>query len=669
MKRGMVLLLLTVFISLIPFSLAQNDLYYMDSLELQLNVDDSFELVPTKSGASIKEVTANLLLYPQESERQKIVQWTSQGTVKDEMVLFLWNDKEIEKKVFGYTALIETQNKRLAVKDKISFPLRPQDVQGLEQYLEATETIDSDHPAVIAKAAELAEGEDDLFKVVFKLASWVEENIEYDLNTVTAAASQKASWVLQNRQGVCDEMTSLFVAMARSLGIPARFVSGISYTNSEEVVNVVGSNWAGHGWAEVYFPDIGWVSFDVTFNQYGYIDVTHIKLRDGFDPKEPAVKYEWISDGVKLEKGKLDLGVKVEEEGTIVPEQIKLEQEILAHEVGFGSYNLVKGMVKNNADYYTATALNLATPKEVEVIGRNRRNILLHPQEVRETFWMVKIPENLQENYVYTFPARIYSEKNISVDDTFTAQVGKNSYSKAEIEELSIQDEEKSYSQKITVDCQYKKEIMLGEEAPVSCSIKNTGNTNLKDLTFCVENVCETADLPINQKNNIDITVNGENAGWKKIVVGAENQEVEKKMSLEYAVLDVPKVAVFAKYPELVPFGNPFILEVTIKKESFQEPRDLEIFISGGGVRGVWDIPRLGEEEKISYSVDGERLNWNTDFTITAKWKDHQGKSYSTEEKMAIKAEADSFADSMKMLFNWLVNLFSFEEALVVNLA
>ena len=139
-------------------------------------------------------------------------------------------------------------------------------------------------------------------------------------------------------------------------------MSGISYTNDEEVAQVAGSNWYQHGWAEVYFPDLGWVSFDVTFNQYGYIDVTHIKLRDGFDPAEPAIKYRWIADGVELEKGKLSLAVEVIKEGAVMPEEILLEQEILAAETDFGSYNLVKGIVKNTAGHYTATALGISSP-------------------------------------------------------------------------------------------------------------------------------------------------------------------------------------------------------------------------------------------------------------------------------------------------------------------
>jgi len=651
-------LMLVILLLLISSVLAQEDIYSMNSLDLKLKVDGSFELVPTKSGASIKEASANLLLYPKESERQKIIQFTSEGVAQEDMISFVWKDKKIESKEYGYTAVIETQNKRLPVKDKISFPLATSEVQGLEQYLQPTETIDSNNPAVIAKAAELAEGEDDLFKVVFNLASWVEENIKYDLNTVTISASQKASWVLQNKEGVCDEMTSLFVAMARSLGIPARFVSGISYTNSQEVVNVAGSNWAGHGWAEVYFPEIGWVSFDVTFNQYGYIDVTHIKLRDASDPTEPAVKYEWISNGVDLKKGKLDLNVNIEKEGTAVPEQIQLEEELLAHEVGFGSYNLIKGIVKNNADYYAATALNLAAPKEVEVIGRNRRNILLHPKEVRETFWIIKIPESLKDNYVYTFPVKVYSEKNISVEDAFTAQAGKNTYSKGEIEELSVQNEEKSYSRKISVNCQFKKEIQLGEESTISCSIKNSGNANLDDVNFCVEQACEIINLPINQKKETEIKVKGESAGWKKVVVSAENSLVEKKLSLEYAVLDTPKISLIPKFPEVVDFGKPLDLTVVLKKDSFQAPKKMMLTISGAGAENVWAIPNLLQEETIQYQVAGEQLSWNTKFTITTSWEDAQGKAYSSQEKIKIEARPGSFSDRVKMFSNWLVGLF-----------
>src|SRR3989344_9338934 len=138
MKKVLIIaVMLLLFVSSV---LAQEDIYSLDSLKLKLSVDGSFELVPTKSGAVIKEATASLLLYPKESERQKIIQFTSEGITKGDMVSFVWKDKRIEAKEFGYIALIETQNKRLPVKDKISFPLAPSKVQGLEQDLQPTAT-------------------------------------------------------------------------------------------------------------------------------------------------------------------------------------------------------------------------------------------------------------------------------------------------------------------------------------------------------------------------------------------------------------------------------------------------------------------------------------------------------------------------------------------------
>ncbi len=644
---------------LIPFSLARDDLYSMDVLELQLNVNSSFELIPTKTDALLQEVSAEILLYPQDDMRQELIDWSSEGIVKEDYVSFFWDDRRIEKKEFSYDAEIRTQNKNLKVAEKISFPLHPEDIMGLEQYLEPTETIDSDHPDVIAKASELAEGEDDLFVVAFKLASWVEENINYDLKTLDVSVSEKGSWVLQNKRGVCDEMASLFVAMARSLGIPSRFVSGISYTNDEEVAKVAGSNWARHGWAEVYFPDIGWVSFDVTFNQYGYIDVTHIKLRESFDPTEPAIKYKWLADGVELNKGELRFDVEVIKEGTVMPEEILLEQEILAPEIDFGSYNMIKGIVKNTADYYAATALNLAVPSDIEVVGRNRRNILLHPQEVRETYWVVKTPEDQDSDYIYTYPVLIYSEKNISVRDSFTVSVGNNFYSKEDIEALTVQDEEKSYSRKVSFDCQYEKEVKVAEDSDVFCLIKNIGNTKLDNVLFCLGNSCENINLPINQQSSAEITVNETEAGWHSIIVSAKNELIDKKMPLQYAALDLPTLALEAAYPASVDYGKQFQIEIKVKKESFAKPKELVIAVSGPRFDNQWSLENLIDEETTVLEIDGRGLSYSNDFTITASWTDKGGNRYSEREELTIAGVANSSKEHLNLVGNWVLNLIS----------
>lgn len=70
------------------------------------------------------------------------------------------------------------------------------------------------------------------------------------------------------KKGYCDYYATAMVVLARSSGIPARFVSGYSSgsydaPNAQYVVRELNA----HSWAEIYFPEIGWVEFEPTASQ------------------------------------------------------------------------------------------------------------------------------------------------------------------------------------------------------------------------------------------------------------------------------------------------------------------------------------------------------------------------------------------------------------------
>ncbi|MEW6400661.1 MAG: transglutaminase domain-containing protein [Chloroflexota bacterium] len=68
--------------------------------------------------------------------------------------------------------------------------------------------------------------------------------------------------------GYCDYYATSMVVMARSVGLPARLVSGYSsgtYVPETAEYVVRGAN--AHSWPEIYFPGIGWVEFEPTANQ------------------------------------------------------------------------------------------------------------------------------------------------------------------------------------------------------------------------------------------------------------------------------------------------------------------------------------------------------------------------------------------------------------------
>jgi transglutaminase-like putative cysteine protease len=82
-----------------------------------------------------------------------------------------------------------------------------------------------------------------------------------------------AAEAFAGRAGVCQDHTHAFLACARSLGVPARYVSGYLFTEDSEHL-------ASHAWAEAWLDD-AWYSFDVT-NGLARPE-RHLKLAVGLD--------------------------------------------------------------------------------------------------------------------------------------------------------------------------------------------------------------------------------------------------------------------------------------------------------------------------------------------------------------------------------------------------
>ena len=82
-------------------------------------------------------------------------------------------------------------------------------------------------------------------------------DFKYDSRATTVTTPVRE--VLKNKHGVCQDFAHFLIACIRSLGIPARYVSG--YLRSSE--NSIGAE-ASHAWAAVFCPGYGWFDFDPT---------------------------------------------------------------------------------------------------------------------------------------------------------------------------------------------------------------------------------------------------------------------------------------------------------------------------------------------------------------------------------------------------------------------
>jgi transglutaminase-like putative cysteine protease len=94
-----------------------------------------------------------------------------------------------------------------------------------------------------------------------------------DVETTAAEALEKGS-------GVCQDHAHLFIACARVLKIPARYVSGYLYCENGND-NVHRASHASHAWAEAYVDDLGWVSFDTTNSRCA--TEAYVRLAIAFD--------------------------------------------------------------------------------------------------------------------------------------------------------------------------------------------------------------------------------------------------------------------------------------------------------------------------------------------------------------------------------------------------
>lgn len=98
--------------------------------------------------------------------------------------------------------------------------------------------------------------QEDRLKMLHQLSATIREAVTYisgETSTLTTAGD-----ALRQGQGVCQDHTHIFLACARSLGVPARYVGGYLMMDDREDQD------AGHAWAEAYVDGLGWVGFDIS---------------------------------------------------------------------------------------------------------------------------------------------------------------------------------------------------------------------------------------------------------------------------------------------------------------------------------------------------------------------------------------------------------------------
>lgn len=118
----------------------------------------------------------------------------------------------------------------------------------------------------IKEYAELSfRGDRSVFDAAFELMQRIYTDFDFDSEFSTI--STPIEEVMQEKKGVCQDFAQIAIACIRSMGLPARYVSGyIETLPAPGKKKLVGAD-ASHAWFAIFIPGFGWVDFDPTNNQ------------------------------------------------------------------------------------------------------------------------------------------------------------------------------------------------------------------------------------------------------------------------------------------------------------------------------------------------------------------------------------------------------------------
>lgn len=134
-------------------------------------------------------------------------------------------------------------------------------------------------PEIAAFAEEIRRGEPSTIARLHRLMRLLHERIRFDANETHV--HRNAGEAFAEGVGVCQDHAHIFLATARAMDIPARYVSGHLHHRDADIRQP-----ATHAWAEAWIDDLGWVGFDAA--NATCPDECYIRVAIGLDYRDAA---------------------------------------------------------------------------------------------------------------------------------------------------------------------------------------------------------------------------------------------------------------------------------------------------------------------------------------------------------------------------------------------
>lgn len=626
MKKIIALVLLLCLI-IVPVSAQEESIHFLDSMILQQTSSNYVDILPKDSNYRVDYFEVWLQLFAQDDHHQTVL---SQNIVpsfslSDDRMIFRFDDLKERQVSFSVDQTIKVSSNPVQISSQVSFPVKDVPLDFVE-YTQFTEHIDSSQD-ILDLASTLAQGEDDLFIIEHKIASWVNEYIKYNLSTITSEANIPSSIVLDQKYGVCDEITNLFISLNRALGIPARFVSGIAYSDSI----LFAEKWGNHGWAEVYFPGYGWVAYDVTYDQFARLDPSHIALQKSVDGNSASVQYKTSGFNYDFSQGILDMETVIVKEGSKRPSDVSIDLTLFSDSVSFGSYNVVFAKVSNRQPYYLSEEITLIATDNTEVLSPEVQRVVLKPKETKILSWVIQVSPDLDPGYFYTFPMVVIDSLHYRTDTSFKVDQSDSFIAFEDVNSFLFANEDKK---SLSFSCVTNRDVLVNEGISLSCDFSSVETFEFP-LRVCIRNNCQTV---VSGKENVSFDFVASSLGVKTFEITAKGNKHSSSSYLTVRTVDLARVAIEdVVIPEFINANTNQALSFKLAKTSMATPENITITISHALFSEVWFNELLVVDQPYSLTIPGNMFHFGeNEISISYSFVDASGSLVFGEERFII---------------------------------
>lgn len=183
----------------------------------------------------------------------------------------LYCDGPIDHMVLDVQGEVLTENRHGLV-EGVAEPLPP------ELFLQSTR-LTAPTSAISELARDLAGREKDRIALLHLVMETLHKHVRFD--TGQTYVDRTAGAAFAEGHGVCQDHAHILVAVAREMGVPARYVSGHLFQREQS-----GRQPAAHAWAEAHVDGLGWVGFDAANNVCP--EDAYVRVAIGLDYRDAA---------------------------------------------------------------------------------------------------------------------------------------------------------------------------------------------------------------------------------------------------------------------------------------------------------------------------------------------------------------------------------------------